>query len=99
MTTIQKANKNLSVLFRRIAREGVSLGFLFTTKIYKKDKEFFKLATKESWNQSGKSPVKNFSILLSLKPSSKGGQSAIPNQNYKYSGRHSKILSEQITSE
>lgn len=74
MTAVQKANKNLSVLLRRIAGQGVSLDFLFTTKIYNEDKEPFKLATKGRWNQSSKSPVNNFSIILSLKLSSKGGQ-------------------------
>lgn len=46
MTAVQKANKNLSVLLRRIARQGVSLDFVFTTKIYNEDKEPFKLAFK-----------------------------------------------------
>lgn len=49
MITVQKANKNLSVLLRRVARQGVSSGFLFKTKIYNEDKEPFKLATKGRW--------------------------------------------------
>lgn len=61
----KKPNKNLSVLLRRIARQGVSFGFLFTAKIYSEDKEPFKLATKGRCSEpvrkeSGKEFLHNF---------------------------------------